>query len=63
MKAEDTVFLRAERLPDGTRTFKLIVGEPLETSYGHDLYAEVFAGEAEESDEEAFPNGPVKMNG
>ena len=39
----DALFLRAERLPDGTRTFKLVKGEPLETSYGGDLYREVFA--------------------
>ena len=38
----DAVFLRAERLADGTRTFKLVEGEPLETSYGEDLYREVF---------------------
>jgi DNA mismatch repair ATPase MutS len=42
-KAEDTVFLRAERLADGTRTFRLVVGEPLETSYGKDLYGRIFA--------------------
>ena len=36
------LFLRAERLPDGTRTFKLIEAEPLETSYGEDLYREIF---------------------
>jgi len=38
----DTLFLRAERRGDGTRTFKLIQGEPLETSHGDDLYREVF---------------------
>jgi DNA mismatch repair ATPase MutS len=38
----DALFLRAERLDDGTRTFRLIEGEPLETSYGLDLYNEVF---------------------
>ncbi len=37
------LFLRAERLADGTRTFKLIEGEPLETSYGEDLYRRIFA--------------------
>ena len=36
------VFLRAERKADGSRTFKLIAGEPLETSYGEDLYARIF---------------------
>jgi DNA mismatch repair ATPase MutS len=35
-------FLRAERQPDGSRTFKLIEGEPLETSYGEDLYKRIF---------------------
>ncbi len=40
--AEDAVFLRAERNADGTRPFKLAEGEPLETSYGPDLYREVF---------------------
>jgi hypothetical protein len=41
-KAENALFLRAERLPDGTRTFKLLEGEPLETSYGEDLYLQIF---------------------
>jgi hypothetical protein len=38
----DTLFLRAERLADGTRTFKLVEGEPLATSYGEDLYRSIF---------------------
>ncbi len=37
-----TLFLRAERRPDGHRTFRLLPGEPLPTSYGEDLYREVF---------------------
>ena len=41
-KAENILFLRAERLPDGTRTFKMIEGEPLQTSYGKDLYRKIF---------------------
>ena len=36
------IFLRAERQPDGTRTFKLVQGEPLEANYGEDLYKAVF---------------------
>jgi hypothetical protein len=39
----DCMFLRAERRTDGTRTFKLVEGEPLDTSYGEDLYQKVFA--------------------
>jgi DNA mismatch repair ATPase MutS len=36
------LFLRAERLADGQRTFRLVAGEPLPTSYGEDLYRLVF---------------------
>jgi DNA mismatch repair ATPase MutS len=32
------LFLRAPRQPDGQRTYKLTVAEPLPTSYGHDIY-------------------------
>ncbi|EQD39430.1 hypothetical protein B1A_16855, partial [mine drainage metagenome] len=39
----DTLFLRAERLPDGTRTFKVVPGGPLATSFGEDLYQKIFA--------------------
>jgi DNA mismatch repair ATPase MutS len=35
-------FLRAERLEDGTRTFRVLEGEPLQTSYGKDLYDKIF---------------------
>jgi hypothetical protein len=38
----DATFLRAERLPDGRRTFRLIPGEPLPTSHGLDLYGRIF---------------------
>ena len=38
----DALFLLAERRPDGERTFRLIPGEPLETSYGKDVYEAVF---------------------
>jgi DNA mismatch repair ATPase MutS len=37
------LFLRAERLSDGSRTFEIAEGAPLETSYGPDLYRETFA--------------------
>ena len=38
----DALFLRAERRPGGQRTFRLIPGEPLPTSHGQDVYADVF---------------------
>jgi len=41
-KTEDVFFLRAERKADGVRTFRLLRGEPLETSYGEDLYRQIF---------------------
>ncbi|MBW4054549.1 MAG: DNA mismatch repair protein MutS [Proteobacteria bacterium] len=41
---ENFLFLRAGRQADGSRTFKLIEGEPLQTSFGKDLYNSVFAG-------------------
>jgi hypothetical protein len=41
-EGEEALFLRAERKSDGTRTFRLLEGEPLETSYGEDLYRQIF---------------------
>jgi DNA mismatch repair ATPase MutS len=38
----NAIFLRAERQVDGMRTFKLMEGEPLQTSYGEDLYDRIF---------------------
>ena len=43
--AGQALFLRAQRLPDGQRTFRLPPGEPLPTSYGEDLYRQVFGPE------------------
>lgn len=46
-KRDDALFLLADRRPDGTRTFRLLPGEPQPTSYGEDLYRQVFGdGEA-----------------
>lgn len=41
-RMENVIFLRAERQTDGKRTFKIIEGEPLQTSYGADLYKKIF---------------------
>ena len=40
---DDFLFVRAERKADGSRTFRVVEGQPLETSFGEDLYREVFA--------------------
>jgi hypothetical protein len=39
---ETALFLRAERQPDGTRTFRILAGRPLPTSYGEDSYRRIF---------------------
>jgi len=41
-RSDSFLFLRAERLDDGTRTFRLLEGEPLPTSFGKDLYRQIF---------------------
>jgi DNA mismatch repair ATPase MutS len=43
--ADNAAFLRAERLPDGRRTFRIIPGEPLPTSHGQDIYHRIFGPE------------------
>jgi DNA mismatch repair ATPase MutS len=46
---DTALFLRAEREPDGRRTFKLREREPLPTSYGADSYRRVFGVAADRS--------------
>ena len=41
-KGDSALFLRPERREDGQRTFRLLPGEPLSTSYGPDLYWRIF---------------------
>ena len=53
-KLDEAIFLRAERQADGTRTFRIVEGGPLETSYGEDLYRQVFAVEAAEINSHGF---------
>jgi hypothetical protein len=48
----NAIFLRAERRPDGTRTYRLIEEGPLQTSYGEDLYSQVFGQERQSSAED-----------
>jgi hypothetical protein len=38
------LFLRAEREPSGRRTFRMVPGVPLPTSYGEDSFRRVFTG-------------------
>ena len=45
--ADGVLSLRAERLADGTRTFKVREGAALPTSFGRDVYEEVFGRSVE----------------
>ncbi len=38
---DSTLFLRAERLEDSRRTFRLLEGAPLPTGFGEDLYRRI----------------------
>lgn len=42
LPSDKALFLRAERLTNGTRTFKIREGEALPTSFGQDLYDDIF---------------------
>ncbi|MFZ5809801.1 MAG: MutS-related protein [Chloroflexota bacterium] len=39
---QNVLLLNAERLPDGSRTFRLRPGEPMPSGFGKDLYQQVF---------------------
>jgi hypothetical protein len=41
-RTPQALFLRAERLPDGRRTFRMEKRQPLGTSFGDDLYQKIF---------------------
>ena len=41
-RLETSLFLRAERQEDGTRTFRILPNDPLPTSYGEDSYRRIF---------------------
>ncbi len=43
---DDALFLRAERQPDGRRTYRVVEGEPLPTSFGEDAYRRIFGSAA-----------------
>ncbi|MCP1662141.1 DNA mismatch repair ATPase MutS [Methanocalculus sp. AMF5] len=40
---DNALFLRAERMQDGERTFRIEEGKPLQTSFGPDLYTRIFS--------------------
>jgi hypothetical protein len=66
-RARSTLFLRAERQPDGRRNYKLAVKDPLPTSFGEDLYYRLGAWLDEDQaftpDGELDPAGQVEQAG
>jgi len=54
-KTDGALFLRVERKEDGTRTLPLQGGAPLETSYGEDLYRQIFNVDTPSGKEEMDP--------
>ena len=53
LDSDQVLFLRADRQEDGRRTFKLVEGEPLGTSFGEDVYREIFSNEKVPAADEA----------
>lgn len=44
-RSEHYLFLRADRQDDGSRSYRLTVGEPLTTGFGEDIYYKIFGEE------------------
>lgn len=66
-KMDSILFLRAQRESDGVRPFKLRPGRPLQTSYGVDLYEQIFdaaiSQHGETAPTQAHPVSPGESNG
>jgi DNA mismatch repair ATPase MutS len=62
-RRRDAIFLRAERRPDGARTFRIQEGEPLETAFGEDVYREVFSPGAQEEPARPPDASPATLAG
>lgn len=69
-ESNTSVFLRAERMPDGTRTFRMQLAKPQATSYGQDLYRRVFGEDSSPGDtsidapaRETAPGGAISPLG
>lgn len=51
--------LRAPRQPDGQRTFKLTVADPLPTSYGVDIYHRIGGWHGQDGQTSGSTNSPA----
>jgi DNA mismatch repair ATPase MutS len=54
---DSAIFLRAHRQADGRRTFRMMEGEPLSTSYGQDLYRHIFGTDLQTTPAYGTPQG------
>lgn len=54
-----TLYLRAERLDDGRRTFRVVVGSPEPTSHGEDSYWRIFGRSGVEQPDHQSQGEPV----
>lgn len=54
-RRKETLFLRAERRSDGTHTYRIIEGDPLETSHSEDLYNKIFKNTENDYEREELP--------
>lgn len=57
-KSDHIKFLRAERKDDGERTFKVVEGEPMQTSFGIDVYNQVFETDQSETADQVLSGIP-----
>jgi DNA mismatch repair ATPase MutS len=56
---DTALFLRAQRHDDGQRTFRLVEGAPLSTSYGKDLYKQIFGSISQQPDIATTSSNPA----
>ncbi|MHB8718422.1 MAG: MutS-related protein [Candidatus Dormibacteria bacterium] len=56
-RAASTLFLRAERQQDGERSYKLVIADPLPTSFGADLYFRLGGWLDEDDSRATSPSG------
>jgi DNA mismatch repair ATPase MutS len=55
---QGVMLLRAQRRPDGERIFRLTEAEPLQTSYGEDLYRQIFSSQCDGQTEGGRASAP-----
>jgi DNA mismatch repair ATPase MutS len=57
-RGDTALYLRAQRLPDRTRTFRMVPGAPQPTSHGEDSYRRILGDQPEAVEAEAGIGSP-----